>query len=102
VLSTIRSVANHVEDGQALAERKAAETNGLTWEQLDAYEPQVERVTLPNGKVFRVESIAYWDHIEWKSDLHISVKVYAESGWRRFWPYKARGFRGGETMPDRS
>lgn len=101
-LRTIRSVATqHVEDGQALADAKAAEMDGLTWAQLDAYEPRVEHVTLPSGKVFRVKSVAFWDMDEWVSDLHISVAVYPERGWRRFWPYKARGYRGGETMPDR-
>jgi hypothetical protein len=92
---------HHVEDGQALAEAKVEEMKGLTWEQLGAYEPRVERVTLPNGKVFRVKSVAYWDMDDWESDLHVSVAAYAERGWRRFWPYKARGYRGGETMPDR-
>jgi hypothetical protein len=99
---TIRSVAaHHVEDGRALAEAKAAEINGLTWDQLDAYGQRIERVTLPSGKAFRVKSVTFWDMDDWESDLHISVAVYAESGWRRFWPYKARGFRGGETMPER-
>lgn len=93
--------AHQVDDGQALADAKAVEMNGLTWEQLDAYGEQVEQVTLPTGESFRVKSIAYWDMDDWESDLHISVKVYADSGWRRYRPYKARGYRGGETMPDR-
>ncbi len=92
---------DRAEGGRALAEAKVAEIEALTWEELDSYGEQVEQVTLPSGEVFRVKSHAFWDMDDWESDLHISVTVYAARGLRRFFPYRARGFRGGETLPDR-
>jgi hypothetical protein len=89
------------EDGRSLAERKVADLTALSWEELDRYDRQVEEVELPSGEQLRVVSLAFWDMDAWESDMLLSVKVYATRGWRRFRPYTARGFRGGEDLPDR-
>jgi hypothetical protein len=95
-------MSEEIDEGDAIAEAKAAEIDALSWEELDAYGQRIEEVTSASGQVFRVKSLVFWDIDEWESDLYVSVKVYAPRGWRKFWPHKARRFRGGETVPHRT
>jgi hypothetical protein len=89
-----------LDEGRSLAEQRAAELAALSWEELDSYEPRDEHVALPSGHTFRVNSKAYWDMEARQSDMLVSVKVYALRGWRRYRPYTARAFRGGEDLPE--
>jgi hypothetical protein len=89
-----------VDGGRSLAEQKGAELAALSWEELDSYEPRDEQVALPSGQTFRVNSKAYWDMDAWRSDMLVSVNVYALRGWRRYRPYTARALRGGEDLPE--
>jgi hypothetical protein len=90
-----------VPEGQIIADAKASEVAALPWEELDTYGKRVEYVTAPSGQTFRLSSMAFWDMKEWQSDMNISVKAYAPSGFRRFWGYKAWTVRGPIGFPER-
>ena len=68
---------------------------GLSWEELDAYGEREEWVTCPSGRRLRVVTGAFWDMDEWQSGMELYAKAYAESGWRRRFPYKVWRSRGG-------
>jgi hypothetical protein len=55
------------EDPRRLADTKAKEIAGLSWEELDEYGKRVEEVVTATGRRFRVRSIAFWDMEEWAS-----------------------------------
>ena len=86
-------------EGQALADAKADEIARLSWNELDAYGERMEQGTAPSGRVFRVNSRAYWDMEPWASGIEISVKACASGGVRRIWGYKARTTRGSPDDP---
>jgi len=98
---TVGRVTSRTDEGRSIAEAKAAQIAALDWEDLDAYGLRVEEMKSPSGQLFRVKSLTYWDMEEWESDLYVSVRVYAASGWRKRWPYKAGRTRDGETLPPR-
>jgi hypothetical protein len=86
-------------DERGVAEERGDEIAALSWEQLDAYGEREETIDAPIGDAFRVKSRAYWDMEDWASGMNISVKVYAPSGVRRIWGYKAWRTRGGPDDP---
>lgn len=87
------------DEARTIAAEKLKTMEDLSWEELDAYEPRIEEATSSTGRRYRVSSVAYWDMEPWASGIEISVKVYPDRGARRFWPYKARGVRGGPNDP---
>jgi hypothetical protein len=89
-------------DAQTIAAQKADELVALSWNDLDRYEARVEEVISVNGRRFRVKSHTSWDMDAWESDMRVTVKVYAKSGWRRYWPTTGRALRRGEDLPARS
>jgi hypothetical protein len=58
--------------------------------------PLDESVTGPSGAQYRVRAYTFWDGEPWESDLYIKVFVHPRSGHRRWWRYKATGFKGDE------
>jgi len=93
------SVPTKPDEPRTIAAEKLRAIKGLSWEELDAYESRNEHVTGPSGRRYRVSSAAYWDMEPWASGIEISVKVFADKGVRRVWPYKARAVRGGPDDP---
>jgi hypothetical protein len=49
------------DDPRRLADVKAKEIAGLSWEELDAYGRRVEDVVTATGRRLRVTSQAFWD-----------------------------------------
>ena len=92
-------------DPRRLADTKAKEIAGFSWEELDQYGKRVEEVVTASGRRFRVKSIAFWDMEEWASAMYVIVNVYPIPRWRRFWGYSAVETRGGwdddEAIPER-
>jgi hypothetical protein len=86
-------------EAQKIAAQKADELVALSWDDLDRYEPRVEKVTSENGRRFQVKSHTSWDMDAWESDMRVTVKVYAPRGWRRYWPVTGRALRHGEDLP---
>jgi hypothetical protein len=82
-------------EARGVAEDWADQVAALSWEQLDAYGEREETFTAPSRRNLRVKSRAFWDMDDWASAMNISVKVYAPSGLRRIWGYKAWRTRGG-------
>ena len=58
---------------------------------------------MPSGRRFRVKSNVFWDMEAWASGMYVIVKVYAEHGIRRWWPWKEVAVRGGpdDLVPER-
>jgi hypothetical protein len=72
-----RRMSSSVEDDpRRLADVKAKEIAGLSWEELDAYGRRVEDVVTATGRRLRVTSQAFWDKEEWDSTMYVIVKVY--------------------------
>jgi hypothetical protein len=86
-------------EGRSIAEAKASEIAALSWLELDAFDEQVEDVTGPSGRSFRIRARTAWDMNEWASGMNIEVKAYAARGLRRYWPHKAWRTRGGADDP---
>jgi hypothetical protein len=86
-------------EGKRLAESWRDRLESWTWENLVRIDhgrgrlPLEEWVTADSGSRYRVTAYTYWDMEEWKSDLHIKVRVYPDWGWRRWWGYRATGIK---------
>jgi hypothetical protein len=87
------------EDAFAILRPRLEALEGLSWAEMDAYGEKQEFVRSPGGRQFRVVTGAFWDMKEWASGMELYAKAYAESGWRRRFPYKLWVSRGGPDDP---
>jgi len=99
----LRCMRDADEEGRRIVREKVEALAGLRWEELDAYQEQIDHVRTALGRRYRVKSYAYWDGRSWETELHVVAKAYAANGWRRFKPYWDRRSRGGpdDLIPPR-
>jgi hypothetical protein len=84
---------------RSLIQERVRSLAALSWQELDRYGERTEDVTTTSGIRLRLISCAYWDMEAWASGMELCVKAYPSAGLRRWFPYVARGTRGGPGDP---
>jgi hypothetical protein len=78
--------------GDELANSQLEEVLALPWQEVERWGNR-DGAVAEHGTTFRVRTRVFWDMEPWESDLHVTVRVYAKRGWRRWRPFRARALR---------
>jgi len=82
-------------DAKLIVRDREERLEAMPWRELIPYGTRREWVIAPSGRRFLVKTYTFWDMDEFASGMECGVRVYPESGWRRWWRYRGWVSRGG-------